>query len=266
MQRSFTDQLGRTMQFSFPPKRIVSVVPSQTELLFELGLDNEVVGLTRSCIHPIAKFAARVKVGDPKMLDLAKIRSLQPDLILAGKEENRRGELSQLADEFPVWTSDVATLEHAMTMIASVGSIVDREPEASYLNHLLQAGFSDLQSLAAQQKIDKKVIYLVGNYPYIAAGRDTFISDLLVRNGLRNVAGKHRYIHLDITTIRETDPDIVMLASIPYPFRQEHLEELQRQLPGVQVMLVDGELFSWYGSGLIKSVQYLFQLQQKLRS
>lgn len=265
MQRIFTDQLGRTMQFSFPPKRIVSIVPSQTELLFELGLDNEIVGLTRSCIHPIAKFAARVKVGDPRMLDLAKIRSLQPDLILAGKEENRRGEVSQLAEEFPVWTSEVATLEHAMTMIASVGALVDREPEASYLNHLLQAGFSDLQSLAAQQKIDKKVIYLVGKDPYVAAGQDTFTSDLLARNGLRNVAGELRYVQLDISTIRETDPDIVMLASAPYSFKQEHLEELQLQLPGVQVMLVDGELFSWYGSRLIKSVQYLFQLQQQLR-
>lgn len=264
MERSFTDQLGRQISISYPPRRIVSLVPSQTELLFELGLDTEVIGLTRFCIHPIAQFAGRIKVGGTKKLNLDLIRSLQPDLIIGNKEENQQEQIETLMEEFPVWMSDIETLEEARTMIAQVGALVDREPEAAYLNHLIHAGFTDLQALAAQNRLDKSIAYLIWKDPYMAAGQQTFINHILGLNGLSNVVRKGRYPEITTEELIEMQPELVFLSSEPYPFKEKHLEEIQRILPGAKIMLVDGEMFSWYGSRLVKAVQYLFQLQKAL--
>lgn len=264
MQRSFTDQLGHEISINYPPKRIVSLVPSQTELLFDLGLDLEVVGLTKFCIHPIEKFAGRTKVGGTKKLNLEKIRDLQPDLIIGNKEENQQEQIEELMQEFPVWMSDIHTLEDAKKTILEIGELVDRSPEASYLNHLITAGFNDLQTLAAQNGLDKTVAYLIWKDPYMLVGRDTFIDNILALNGLSNVIKEKRYPEIALDELNELKPDLVFLSSEPYPFKEKHLEEIEAILPDAKVMIVDGEMFSWYGSRLVKAVQYLFQLQKEL--
>jgi ABC-type Fe3+-hydroxamate transport system substrate-binding protein len=264
MQRSFTDQLGHEITINYPPKRIISLVPSQTELLFDLGLDKEVVGLTKFCIHPIEKFATRTKIGGTKKLNIEKIRALQPDLIIGNKEENQQEQIEELMVEFPVWMSDIATLEDAKQSIQQIGELVDRAPEAAYLNHLITQGFTDLQTLAAQNGLSKTVAYLIWKNPYMAAGKDTYINDILTLNGLSNILKETRYPKIEIEELIKMQPDLVFLSSEPYPFKQEHLEELKSQLPDATVMLVDGEMFSWYGSRLVKAVQYLFQLQKEL--
>ncbi|TKC65495.1 cobalamin-binding protein [Pedobacter hiemivivus] len=264
MQRSFTDQLGNTIQFNYPPKRIISLVPSQTELLFDLGLDKEVIGLTKFCIHPVGKFAERVKVGGTKKLNIELIRSLKPDLIIGNKEENTQAQIEELMVEFPVWMSDIYNLEDAKNTIAQIGGLVDRQPEAAYLNHLINAGFNDLQTLALQQGIDKKVAYLIWKDPYMLAGRNTFIDDILTLNGLQNVIKQSRYPELELEALVDLKPDLIFLSSEPYPFKEKHLEEIRTLIPDAKVMLVDGEMFSWYGSRLVKAVQYLFQLQKEL--
>lgn len=264
MQRRFTDQLGRTIQVNYPPERIISLVPSQTELLFDLGLDPEVVGITKFCIHPIDKFAARAKVGGTKRLNLELIRNLKPDLIIGNKEENDRGQLETLMQEFPVWMSDIYTLEDAGKAIVQIAEMVNREPEAAYLVHLINAGFKDLQTLALQHGLDKSVAYLIWREPYMLVGPDTFIDHLLTLNGLRNVVKQSRYPEIDLKDLSRLKPDLVFLSSEPYPFREKHLKEIGTVVPGARVMLVDGEMFSWYGSRLVKAVQYLFQLQKEL--
>lgn len=264
MQRSFTDQLGNTIPVNYPPKRIISIVPSQTELLFDLGLDKEIIGLTKFCIHPIEKFAERTKVGGTKKLNIELIRSLKPDLIIGNKEENEQDQVELLMEEFPVWMSDIYTLEDAKQTIKQIAELVDREPEAAYLNHLINAGFSDLQTLALQQGIDKKVAYLIWREPYMLAGRNTFIDDILTLNGLRNVVKQSRYPSVDLAELNTLKPDLIFLSSEPYPFKDKHLEEIRKAVPSAKVMLVDGEMFSWYGSRLVKAVQYLFQLQKEL--
>lgn len=264
MERSFTDQLNRKIQISFPPKRIISLVPSQTELLFDLGLDIEVVGLTKFCIHPIEKFASRTKVGGTKKLNVETIRSLKPDLIIGNKEENEQVQIEALMEEFPVWMSDIYTLEDAKQTILQIGDLVNRQPEASYLNFLINAGFNDLQTLALQQGINKSVAYLIWREPYMLAGRDTFVNDILTLNGLRNVVRQSRYPTLELTELKRLKPDLIFLSSEPYPFKEKHLEEIRTAVPATKVMLVDGEMFSWYGSRLVKAVQYLFQLQKDL--
>lgn len=265
MQRSFTDQLGRKVTINYPPTRIISIVPSQTELLFELGLDTEIVGITKFCIHPITKYAATAKVGGTKKLNLEMIRAIQPDLIIGNKEENEQAQVEELMDEFPVWMSDVHNLSGAMDMIRKVAELVDRAPEANYLIHLINAGFNDLQTLALQNGIDKKVAYLIWRNPYMFAGRSTFISELLAINGLSNVIQTERYPALELSALIDLAPELVFLSSEPYPFNDEHLQEIQTALPFSKVRLVDGEMFSWYGSRLVKAVQYFFQLQSEIK-
>lgn len=264
MQKTFKDQLGNEITINYPPKRIVSIVPSQTELLFDLGLDNEVVGITKFCIHPIEKFAAKAKIGGTKKLLIEKIRDLKPDLIIGNKEENTQGEVELLMQEFPVWMSDIYNLEDAMRTIAQIGELVDRAPEAAYLNHLINTGFTDLQTLAVTKNIDKTVAYLIWKDPFMTAGTNTFIDDILRKIGLDNVIKQSRYPEVNLTLLSTLNPQLVFLSSEPYPFKQKHIEEIKNVLPNAKVMLVDGEMFSWYGSRLVKAVQYFFEFQDKL--
>jgi ABC-type Fe3+-hydroxamate transport system substrate-binding protein len=264
MQRNFTDQLNRIVTINYPPKRIISIVPSQTELLFDLGLDEEVIGLTKFCIHPEKQFKAKTKIGGTKKLNMELIRSLKPDLIIGNKEENDQEQVEALMQEFPVWMSDISTLEGALVAIGQIGALVNREPEAAYLQHLIEAGFRDLQVLALQNGIHQKMAYLIWKDPYMLAGRNTFINDLLARNGLHNVVEQERYPELTLNELALLKPELIFLSSEPYPFQEKHVEEIGSVIAGAKVMRVDGEMFSWYGSRLVKAVQYLFQLQKEL--
>ncbi|WP_199140763.1 ABC transporter substrate-binding protein [Pedobacter sp. ASV12] len=264
MQRTFVDQLGNELTINYPPKRIISIVPSQTELLFDLGLDEEVIGVTKFCIHPIAKFAARAKVGGTKKLRIDEIKRLQPDLIIGNKEENTQAEIELLMQEFPVWMSDIYNLDDAMATIRQIGELVNREPEAAYLNHLINAGFNDLQALALAKGINQNVAYLIWKDPYMLAGNNTFIDYILRKIGLSNAISQSRYPALTLEELQTLNCQLILLSSEPYPFKEKHIEELQEALPQAKVLLVDGEMFSWYGSRLVKAVQYLFDFQQQL--
>jgi ABC-type Fe3+-hydroxamate transport system substrate-binding protein len=265
MQKTFTDQLGNEITINYPPKRIVSIVPSQTELLFDLGLDDEVIGITKFCIHPIEKFASKTKIGGTKKLLIEKIRDLKPDLIIGNKEENTQSEVELLMQEFPVWMSDISNLEEAMVTITQIGELVDRAPEAAYLNHLINAGFKDLQTLAVEKKINQTVAYLIWKDPYMFGGKNTFIDNILRKIGLNNVIQQSRYPELQLANLSTLNPKLVFLSSEPYPFKQKHIDEIQSVLPNAKIMLVDGEMFSWYGSRLAKAVNYLFHLQDELK-
>jgi ABC-type Fe3+-hydroxamate transport system substrate-binding protein len=264
MNRSYTDQLGNITSISFRPKRIISLVPSQTELLFDLGLDVEIIGLTKFCIHPENKIRTKEKVGGTKKLDLEKIIALNPDLIIGNKEENERSDIEALQQLFPVWMSDILTLDDAQKTIQQIGELVDRTPEAAYLNHLITAGFNDLQMLAAGKNIDRRVLYLIWKNPYMASGQQTYINDIMTRIGLRNVIVGDRYPVLALEEINKLDANLILLSSEPYPFKEKHLEEFKKICPAAEVLIVDGEMFSWYGSRLVKAVEYMFHLQQRL--
>lgn len=264
MKKTFTDQLGDSITLDFPPKRIISLVPSQTELLFDLGLNNEVVGVTKFCVHPEEKVQSKTKIGGTKKLDLQKIRSLKPDLIIGNKEENERADIEALQKEFPVWMSDIYTLDDATNMIHHIGELTDRSPEAAYLIHLINAGFGDLQKLALERGISQKVLYMIWKKPFMAAGRNTFIDDVLRRIGLENVLSGTRYPMLEVEEFSGLKPDLVLLSSEPYPFKQKNIEEFKLLLPDSRLLIVDGEMFSWYGSRLVKAIGDLFELQKQL--
>lgn len=252
----FIDQLHNTIELKSYPKRIISLVPSQSELLWDLGLREELVGITKFCIHPQEMFKSVNRVGGTKTLNIDKIRALNPDLIIGNKEENEQVQILELQKEFAVWMSDIYNLDDSLNMIEKIGALVNRVEEARMIKNNIQSSFHQLN------KSNKSAVYFIWREPYMAAGKGTFIGDILYRLGLQNKIDDDnvRYPELSLEEIKILNPELILLSSEPYPFKQVHLNELQALLPHTKIVLVDGELFSWYGSRLQKSVAYFNDL------
>lgn len=248
----FIDQINNSIELKTFPKRIISLVPSQSELLWDLGLREEIVGVTKFCIHPKTLFNTAAKVGGTKTLDLEKIRSLKPDLIIGNKEENEQSQILELQQEFPVWMSDIYTLEDSLVMINAIGELINKRAAALKISETIQSSFNNLS------QVNKTVLYLIWKKPYMAAGKATFIGDMLSKIGLQNVLTESdsRYPELSIETIKQLNPEYVFLSTEPFPFNESHMYDLRMELPNSKIILVDGELFSWYGSRLQHSVAY----------
>ncbi len=260
MNIKYTDQIGKEIEINHPAKRIVSLVPSQTELLFDLGLSEEVIGITKFCVHPKSWFANKTRIGGTKNPDIEKILSLEPDLIIANKEENVEEHILALEAKVPVWTSDVKNFDEALNMIQNVGEITGKSEKAKELVDVISTNVELLEKVEG-----KSVAYLIWRNPYMTVGGDTFISNLLTRVGFKNVFEKQlRYPQTIMEEIKRKNPDYLFLSSEPYPFKQEHIEELQKHMPDVKFMLVDGEKFSWYGSHMLKFGEYWNQLKKEL--
>lgn len=245
------------------PKRIISLVPSQTELLYSLGLDAETIGITKFCIHPQTWFKAKARVGGTKTVNIEKIRQQKPDLIIANKEENVKEQVEELAKEFPVWVTDVNNLTDALQMIADIGKITGKSEAANDLTERTGKAFGQLQ------KMEKpvKTAYLIWRNPYMAVGGDTFIHDMLQQCGFENIfLNKTRYPEINIAELQAAGCKLLLLSSEPYPFKQKHIDELSSQLPETKIMLVDGEMFSWYGSRMLQSATYFKRLISQIQS
>ncbi len=261
-KRTFTDQLGREIEVSYPPEKIVSLVPSQTELLFDLNLNDKISALTKFCIHPESLVVYKEIIGGTKKLHLDKIASIAPDLIIANKEENTRSEIEELALKFPVWISDIQTLDHALEMIRSIGELTNTEEKACQIEDSIRSNFDELRPL--QKSLG--AVYLIWRKPYMSANSKTFIHDMLVRVGLTNLCADEaeRYPEISEEQLVALNPDIILLSSEPFPFDEKHMHELARILPESRICLVDGELFSWYGSRLLHSPDYFKKLGQHI--
>lgn len=244
--------------FMHPTQRIVSLVPSLTELLFDLGLDAEIVGLTKFCIHPADKVKGKRVVGGTKNVHLDRVATLNPTLILANKEENTREDIERLQADFSVLLTDVVTLEDALNMIVTVGEAVDCQAEARRLVSKIGHSFAVLsQHVEAPITQSPRVAYLIWRDPWMVAANQTFIDSMLTAAGFANAFGhRSRYPVVSPGDLQTADPDVIMLSSEPYPFREKHLEELSEICPRARLMLVNGELFSWYGSRLLHSAEY----------
>lgn len=244
------DQTGRELRLEQKPERIISLVPSQTELLFHLGAD--VAGITRFCVHPRHWFETKPRVGGTKKIHLGKVRDLRPDLVIANKEENTREDVEAIRSFCPVWTSDVITIEDAFSMIQNLGRLTDRESKATELVETIRDSFIYIQG------VGKKAIYLIWKNPYMAAGGDTFISEMMRVAGIKNVlSNRSRYPEVNIQDLRDEKIELVLLSSEPYPFKINNIEELNRILPEAKIILVDGEMFSWYGSRMAHFADYI---------
>ncbi len=253
----FTDQLGNTIALTTPPKRIISLVPSQTELLYDLGLETEVIGITKFCIHPDTWFRTKIRVGGTKNVNIETVRSLQPDLIIANKEENVKQQIEALQSIAPVWVSDVEDLDEALQMIVALGEITGKPKKGIDLATTIAQEFQTLPTI----NHELSTAYLIWKDPYMTVGGDTFINDMLQRCGFRNIfADQQRYPEINIEKLKTTGCKLLLLSSEPYPFNRKHIEDLQQQLTQTKILLVDGEMFSWYGSRLQKASSYFAEL------
>ena len=227
-------------------------MPSQTELLFDMGLTEEIIGITKFCVHPIEKVSQVTKIGGTKQLDIEKIKSLQPDLIIANKEENERSQVEELMNICPVGISDISDLPGALDMIERVGELAGKGKEAKTLAAKIYQCFSDLFI----EPSGKRVAYFIWRKPYMVAGKGTFIDSMLQKCGLVNAFEQDRYPEITPKRLQEANPDVILLSSEPYPFKTKHIDELKAIAPHSTIKLVDGELFSWYGSRMLHAPEY----------
>lgn len=254
------DQTGKLIFTPSSPLRIVSLVPSITELLFDLGLHDEVAGITKFCVHPKEWFQTKTRIGGTKTVSAEKIRALQPLLILANKEENVKEQVEELAKEFQVYVSDITTIQEAYEMIKQVGELTGTKEKAIEIVETVKAGLHK----PTEGKI-LKALYLIWQKPYMSVGGDTFINDMMNIAGFVNVLkDQKRYPQLTVDEIKSLNPDVILLSSEPFPFKQKHAAELM-QLTGIEhIKLVDGEIFSWYGSRMLKAPAYFAKLRESL--
>jgi ABC-type Fe3+-hydroxamate transport system substrate-binding protein len=253
----FIDHLHRELEIPFPPKRIISLVPSQTELLFFLGLSDQVVGITKFCAHPRERVKNLPKIGGTKNFRFDVIDQLNPDLIIGNKEENYESGISVLQTKYPVWVSDVSSYEEALQMIQEVGTLTDRIDPANSLRKEIEARFERLH-----KRTPTRVLYLIWRQPWMAAGKGTFIDSMLSKIGLVNVVEEARYPTVSEAQLQQMQPELIYLSSEPYPFKQRHIHELNAVVPNSEVTLVDGELFSWYGSRMLLASDYFTSLTE----
>lgn len=252
--------MQRTVEITSTVSRIVSLVPSQTELLVDLGLRDKLVGITKFCVHPAGLKKEVQLIGGTKNAKIDLIRSLEPDLIIGNKEENNQADIEVLEGMLPTWMSDIFNLEDALDMIRKVGAITGTSERASEIISKIQTNFAQLENLKSSSKT---VLYLIWKNPYIAAGPNTFIDAMLSTLGFQNAMQEERYPEVKLEAL---NPDLIFLSSEPYPFKEKHIEELQNQFPNSQVVLVDGEYFSWYGSRLIGAPAYFEELLNQIEA
>lgn len=253
---TYTDQMGDQIRLNETPKKIVSLVPSITELLFDLGLDDEIVGITRFCKYPAEKIKNCTVIGGTKKVDFEQIDKLAPDLIIGNKEENEKGFIEKLKLSYSVWMSDIFDLSDVFNMIQQLGFICNRKVEALLLSQKIRDEFNQLKPLAPSPS----ALYFIWRKPYMVAGKNTFIDKMLTEAGFHNLLHEVRYPEMSVDQLKELKPDYVLLSSEPFPFQKKHIIEFQKIFPNAIITLVDGELFSWCGSRLQYSPAYFREL------
>jgi ABC-type Fe3+-hydroxamate transport system substrate-binding protein len=225
-------------------KSIISLVPSLTKLVIDLGIGDQLVGRTRFCVHPKDKVKDIPIVGGTKNPRLDKIYDIDPDYIIANKEENRPEDIKALMHDFEVNVTDIATIEDALITIHELGQVLGKENRANKL-------IEEIQQLLNNRpdEPELRTAYMIWKDPWMTVGHDTYIHDVLEHWNLTNVFGaQSRYPKVNPEDLKKHHPDLILLSSEPYPFKEKHLNQVQEFCPAARVLLVEGEWFSWYGS------------------
>lgn len=251
------DQIGYTLEIPNEPLRIISIVPSQTELLYELGLEKQVVGITRFCVHPPHWLKEKKKVGGTKNVNFKRLDSLSPNLIIANKEENDKDTVLALQKKYPVYTSNIQTIEDAIQMIYDIGRLTNTAMRAEKINANIR---NNLKHVSENKTPQVDTLYFIWKDPYMVAGSDTFIHQMMRYACCKNIITQERYPTLTEAEIISLNPQRILLSSEPYPFGQKEIDEFRILLPDAEIKLVDGEMFSWYGSRIQYALPYLNQL------
>lgn len=259
------DPLGNSFSLESTPKRIVSLVPSLTETLYDLGLEDKIVGITKFCVHPFHLKSTKKIIGGTKKVHYEKIRLLQPDFIIANKEENTEEMVIELRKICPVWVTEIVTVEDVLQTITDFGTLFNCRTEARKWKDKISYVYEDFLKFSKDLST-RKAAYFIWKNPYMVAGSDTFIDVLMQLNQFDNCyKNQDRYpeILLDVME-KEYDPEVILLSSEPYPFKDEDAFEIGRNTHHAKTVFVDGEMFSWYGTRLHKSFGYFKQLHERL--
>ncbi|WP_457616974.1 ABC transporter substrate-binding protein [Lutibacter sp.] len=265
--KTIKDQLNRTLTIEHSPTRIISLVPSQTELLYDMALEKELIGITKFCVHPFHLKATKEIVGGTKKVNFDKIKNLNPDFILCNKEENTLEMIQELETIAPTYVSDIHNLTAAKELIFDLGQLLNRRTEATAILAKIDFKLSDFKQFMKDRPF-KKVAYFIWANPWMAVGKNNFINEMLLLNKFENIyADRDRYPEVDIQRIRhEGDPEVVFLSSEPYHFSDEHAFEIGTYANRSITVFADGEMFSWFGSRTIKAFDYFKELHKRLES
>lgn len=259
------DQIGRILEFKKSPKRIISLVPSLTELLVDLQLEDSIVGITKFCIHPVHLKKSKTIVGGTKNINFKKIKALNPDVILCNKEENTLDIVKQCEQIALTHISNIITIDDTIELINQYGYLFLKKREATHLIEKITFKLSDFKQFINNKKT-KKVAYFIWRKPWMVAANNTFINHLLQLNKFENTyKNENRYPEVNLEKnklIGKTD--LIFLSSEPYPFKEKHILELEEIISGTKIVLVDGEMFSWYGSRLLKAFDYFKSIHQHI--
>ena len=255
------DMMGRSLYLKQDPQRIISLVPSLTELLYDLGLDQRVVGITKFCIHPEGWRKEKSIIGGTKTINFEAIHRLDPDLIIANKEENKQEDIEQLSENYPVWVSDISDFDDALHAIEWIGEITRSEKQAQRINFSIHKSWSRIDPFIYEKRT---CLYLIWNDPIMIAGKGTYIDDILARINFENLTDKKRYPAISIEEIIALDPEFLFLSSEPFPFKEQHLSYFSKALTKTKVILVNGEMFSWYGSRISLAGDYFSKFLREI--
>lgn len=259
------DQIGNVLELNTTPRRIISLVPSITELLMDLGLENKIVGVTKFCVHPNSIRKDKTIVGGTKTINLDKILALKPDIILCNKEENTKEIVDDCKRITDVHVSDIYTISDTLKVISEYGKIFSCEKKAKELILKIINWKNSFLEFVEYKKV-KRVAYFIWKKPWMVAAENTFINHLLELNNFENIfKDKVRYPEINLTELKNSkNLDFIFLSSEPYPFKEKDIKNLQSDFKNVKIILVDGEYFSWYGSRLIKAFDYFKNLREEI--
>lgn len=255
----YIDQIGNAVSLE-KVDSIISLVPSQTELLYHLGLDNKVTGITKFCIKPNSWFKHKTRIGGTKNLKLDLINKIKPDLIIGNKEENNKEDIEALINAgHQVWMSDIFNDKDNLEMISEVGKMTSTEIKA---NSIIEEFNKKITSF---NKTNVKVAYFIWKDPYFIVGNNNYIDYNLRKIGLVNSGSNfNRYQEVSIDEIRNLDADYFLFSSEPFPFQEKHLPELEKLFGKDKCLLVDGEMFSWTGYRAIPALNYFIEFLDQI--
>lgn len=256
------DQLDRHIIIDKIPKRIISLVPSQTELLVDLGLEEAIVGITKFCVHPAHLKQTKVIVGGTKQVHFDRIKALNPDIILCNKEENTKEMIQELESIATVHISDIYTIDDALELIQLYGTLFRRENAARTIIKQISKKKFEFEDFI-KDKSKKSAAYFIWKGPWMVAAKHNFIDELMGLNGLENYYGRlSRYPEVVLNAHLPEKAEVVLLSTEPFPFKEEHIAGIKPFFPKATILVVDGEMFSWYGSRLLKAFDYFKTLHQ----
>ena len=241
--------------------RIVSLVPSLTELLFDLGLQNQIIGRTTFCVHPRDKVSAVRRVGGTKKVRVDRLRELNPSHVIVNIDGNEKSVAEEIATFVPniIATHPIEPLDN-LRLYRLIGAIFGREHEATRLCNAFEGAYGALLQTAAHLPV-RRVLYLIWRDPWMTVSRPTYISRMLSLVNWTTVGGDAniRFPEVELSKELLGDTDIVLFSSEPYPFKQKHIDEFLTAMPSATqtLTLIDGEMVSWYGSRAVSGLQYL---------